>query len=73
MSNRNRDLDDAEAAADQREKDLTAFHAGACDELAAMQAAFEALYELPRDSRGRALKWLEARLDNAHFYGEPPF
>ena len=72
MPNVRRDPD-AEAAAAEREKSLTKWHAEAHDELAAMQAAFEALYELPRDARGRALRWLEARLDNSPFYGEPPF
>lgn len=72
MPIRNRDLD-AEAAEAEREKGLTAWHAGAVDELTAMQAAFEALYELPRDSRGRALTWLAARLDNGPYTGECPF
>jgi hypothetical protein len=63
----------AEAAADQRKKDIARWRADTDAELQAMDKAFDALYELPRDSRGRALRWLEARLDNSPYFGEPPF
>jgi len=72
MTARNRDLD-AEAAEDQRKKDIARWRADTDAELRAMDKAFEALYELPRDSRGRVLTWLGARLDNSPYFGEPPF
>lgn len=72
MATRTRDAD-AEAAADARKQDLARWRKEADAELDAMNAAFEALYQLPRDSRGRALRWLEARLDNSPYFGEPPF
>lgn len=67
-----RDLD-AEAADASRRKEAGEFATAAAAELEAMSTAFDALYQLPRNSRCRALKWLEACLDNAPYYGEPPF
>lgn len=71
-SRHDRDLD-AESAEAERKKAMEEWHRSASAELDAMTQAFDVLYQLPRDSRMRALRWLEARLDNSPFYGEPPF
>jgi hypothetical protein len=57
----------------EREAELAAWRRSAAAELDAMSKCFELLAPLAKDSQGRALKWLEARLDNRPYYGEPPF
>jgi len=68
MSNR-----DEEAERTERLAELAKWRKSAAAELEAMRKCFDVLSELSRDSQGRALKWLEARLDNRPYYGEPPF
>lgn len=57
----------------EREEELARWRRNAAAELDAMHKCFDVLAELSKDSQGRALKWLEARLDNRPYYGEPPF
>lgn len=66
MSGENRAADDAGKA-------LAQYRAEGVAELAAMQAAFQTLASLPYGARNRALRWLEARLDNRAYEEEPPF
>jgi len=57
----------------ERREELAAWIKEAGMELDVMRQCFERLAVLSRESQGRALRWLEARLDNRPYYGEPPF
>lgn len=61
------------AEATKSEKEQQAYQAAGRAELDAMCKAFDALHKLPYGARGRALRWLEARLDNRVYDEEPPF
>lgn len=64
-------VDEKELA--ERKEELTAWQKESAMELDAMGKCFDLLSPLSKDSQGRALRWLEARLDNRPYYGEPPF
>lgn len=57
----------------ERREELAGWRKEAAMELDVMSKCFEHLSPLSRESQGRALRWLEARLDNRPYYGEPPF
>jgi len=59
--------------ATESEQQLAEYKAMGRAELDAMKTAFDALAPLSYGSRCRALKWLEARLDNRRYDEEPPF
>lgn len=54
-------------------KDEAEYRKAGAAELTAMREAFGALAPLPYGARSRALRWLEARLDNRVYDEEPPF
>ena len=60
--------------ASEEEKSQVAHRAEAMAELRAMDQAFDALHKLRYGARHRALRWLEARLDNRDYSDdEAPF
>ena len=59
--------------ATESEQQLAEYKAIGRAELDAMKTAFDALAPLSREMQGRVIRWLEARLDNRPYYGEPPF